>query len=492
MPDADGQRECMGAENVMAPPFSEPCGRGIINAQPCPRALGREISRPRRRMVLAACVAASSMAFIDSSALTVALPKLRAAVGTDLATVQWVVNGYVLALASLTLIGGALADTYGKARMLWIGCLLFGAASAGCALVPSIGWLVAVRVLQGIAAALLTPASLALIGATYPNEERNRAIGVWAAASSLTTAAGPILGGWLTETFGWQSVFWINPPVAIVAVALLFVSAPKDQLERRQFDFIGAGIIATALGGLAWALSQIGRTGIDAAAGSGSKAATVTVGMFGVVGLFIYALWERVSPHPMTPPRLAKNRVFFRLNVATLLVYTGLSIIFFELPFDLVDRRGLSPTDAGLVFLPFSLSIGLLSRPFGSLADTVGARAMLVVAPIGAACAYVWMAFGRDASLTFGVIGPAMLLGISFAMLVAPLTASVMSSVEQSDEGLASGINNAASRIAQLIGVATAAGLGSLMSGYQSGLIAAAAASIAGSATLAFGPRRRP
>jgi MFS family permease len=191
----------------MAQPFVEPCSRGVIDAEPCPREFGREMLPQRRRMVLAGCVLASSMAFIDSSALTVALPKLRAAVGADLASVQWVLNVYVLALASLTLIGGALADAYGKARMLSIGCLLFGAASIGCALAPSVAWLIASPVLQGIAAAVMTPASLALIGATHPKDQRNRAIAVWAAASALTTAAGPVLGGWLTETFGCRRYF---------------------------------------------------------------------------------------------------------------------------------------------------------------------------------------------------------------------------------------------------------------------------------------------
>ena len=185
----------------MAQPFIEPCDRGVIDAQPCPRALGREIAPQHRRMVLAACVLASSMAFIDGSALTVALPKLRAFFGADLASVQWVLNGYVLALAALTLIGGALADHYGKARMLGAGCLGFGVASAACVIAPSVEWLIGFRVMQGVSAAIVTPSSLALIGAIYPKEERNRAIGVWAAASALTTAGGPVLGGWLTETF---------------------------------------------------------------------------------------------------------------------------------------------------------------------------------------------------------------------------------------------------------------------------------------------------
>src|SRR6266516_4426200 len=217
----------------MVQPFADPCGRGVIEAQPCPRELRREIPARRRRVVLAACVLASSMALSDGSVLTVALPKLRAALDADLASVQWVINSYLLALAALTLIGGALADAYGKARMLSIGCLLFGAASGGCALAPSLGWLIGARVLQGIAAALLTPASLALIGASYPKNERTGAIGVWAAASALTSAAGPVFGGWLTDRFGWQAVFWINPPLAVATIALLWLSAPTDPQEPR-------------------------------------------------------------------------------------------------------------------------------------------------------------------------------------------------------------------------------------------------------------------
>ena len=224
-----------------AQPFAEGCSRGVIDAEPCPRELGREAPPRCRRVVLAACVLASSMAFIDATALPVALPKLRSDLAADLASVQWVLNGYMLALASLTLIGGALADVYGKARMLGFGCVLFGLASAACAMAPSPAWLIAARVAQGAAAAIVTPASLALIGATYPRAERNRAIGVWAAASALTTAGGPVLGGWLTETFGWPSVFWINPPLALVAVGVLLVVAPKDGRIQRRFDVLGAG-----------------------------------------------------------------------------------------------------------------------------------------------------------------------------------------------------------------------------------------------------------
>ena len=465
----------------MAQPFVEPCDRGIIAAEPCPRALGREIAPQRRRAVLAACVLASSMAFIDGSALTVALPKLRIFFGADLASVQWVLNGYVLALAALTLIGGALADHYGKARMVAAGCVGFGLASAACVVAPSVEWLIACRVAQGISAAILTPSSLALIGATYPKEERSRAIGVWAAASALTTAGGPVLGGWLTENFGWQWVFAINPPLALIAVALLFAYAPADQHEARRFDVTGAAILAGALGALAWALSQIGSD--KAGAGNGVMIAVVAV--VGLAALGGYALWERASAHPMAPPRLTKNRPFVALNVATLLVYAGLSIMFCLLSFDLIDRRGLSPTDAGLVFLPFTLGVGFLSQPFGALADKLGARTMLIAGPLGAALALLLLALGKDASLALGVIVPMALLGISFAVLVAPLTASVMSSVADTDEGLASGVNNAVSRVAQLAGVALSAGVASHASGYETGLIAAAIFAAAGAVSIA-------
>jgi EmrB/QacA subfamily drug resistance transporter len=473
----------------MAQPFVEPCDRGIIAAEACPREIGREITPQRRRIVLAACVLASSMAFVDGSALTVALPKLRAFFGADLATVQWVLNGYVLALAALTLIGGALADHYGKARMLAVGCVGFGLASVACIVAPTIGWLIACRVAQGISAAILTPASLALIGATYPKEERSRAIGVWAAASSLTTAGGPVLGGWLTENFGWQWIFAINLPLAAIAVALLIARAPPDQHATRRFDVIGAAILAIGLGVLAWALSQIGP---DKAGASRGMIAVAVV--LGIAALVAYALWERVSPSPMTPPRLIDNRPFVGLNLATLLIYTGLSIMFFSLSFDLVDRRGLTPTGAGLAFLPFTLAMGFLSQPFGALADTIGARRLLIVGPLGAGFALLLLALGKNASLTLGVLVPMLLLGISFALVVAPLTASVMSSVANSDEGLASGINNAMSRIAQLAGIAFSAGIASFAFGYRAGLIVAATCAVAGAAIIAVmlpAPARR-
>jgi EmrB/QacA subfamily drug resistance transporter len=471
----------------MSQPFAEPCGRGLIEAEPCPRAQGRETTVTRKRMVLAACVLASSMAFIDGSALTVALPRLRAFFGADLAAVQWVLNGYALALAALTLTGGALADAYGKARVLRYGCLGFGAASVACIFAPSVEWLIAARVLQGIAAALVTPASLALIGATFPKEERNGAIGVWAAASALTTAGGPVLGGWLTQEFGWQYVFAINVPLALIVVALLTAYAPAEQRKQGRFDIAGATILTAALAALVWALSQIGP---ERPGATNNNLVGVTAA-FGIAALAGYAAWERLSGHPMTPPWLLANRPFVTLNVVTLLVYTGLAVMFFLLSFDLIDRRHLTPIDAGLAFLPFTLGVGLLSRPFGLLSDKIGARVMLIIGTLGAGLAYVLMALGRDAPLTFGVLAPMTLLGISFAVLVPPLTASVLSSVKDDDEGLASGVNNTVSRVAQLVGIAFAAGAASYSAGYAGSLIVAAALSaVAAFATTVMLPRR--
>jgi EmrB/QacA subfamily drug resistance transporter len=472
---------------IVAQPFVEPCDSGLIDAVPCPRALGHEIAPQRRRMVLAACVLASAMAFIDGSALTVALPRLREFFAADLASVQWVLNAYVLALAALTLIGGALADVYGKARMLAAGSIGFGLASVACGLAPSVGWLIAFRVVQGIAAAIVTPSSLALIGAVYPKEERNRAIGVWAAASALTTAGGPVLGGWLTDAFGWQWIFAINPVLAPIAVGLLLAYAPADQREARRFDLIGAATLACALALLAWALSEIG----PGAGGARNLMAVIAGAVLGTAALGGYALWERASSHPMTPPRLVANRTFVALNLATLMLYAGLSIMFFLLSFDLIDRRALSPTDAGFAFLPFTLGVGLLSQPFGALADKAGARRMLIAGSAGAALAYLVLAVGRDFSLAWGVIAPLALLGISFAVLVAPLTASVLSSVTDADEGLASGVNNAMSRVAQLIGVALAAGAASYSAGYAASLVFAALISLAAAATVAIMTPRR-
>ena len=455
----------------MAQPFVEPCSSGIITAEPCPRALGREMSPGRRRAVLAACVCASSMAFIDGSALTVALPRMRDDFATDLAFVQWVLNGYVLALASMTMIGGTLADLYGKARMLAIGCLLFGVASIACALSPFC------RVADWCPDRAGDCCSDPHAGKPRAHRRNLSPRRAQPGDRGVGGGIGPdncrrSRGRWLADLDVAAVRHSQRPPFALVAIGILQAVAPEDQHEPRQFDLIGAALLAAALGGLAWALSQIG-PGESSAATAASSASGTTIAIaaaLSILGLVAYAWWECFSEHPMTPPRLTANRVLVGLNLATLMVYAGLSIMFFLLPFDLVDRRGLSATDAGLAFLPFTLGVGLLSRFFGGVADAIGARFMLIAGPVGAALAYGWMAAGQQSALLSCVIAPMALLGISFAVLVAPLTASIMSSVSESDEGLASGINNAATRVAELAGVALASGVAAFGSGYQIGL----------------------
>ena len=350
----------------MAQPFVEPCSRGIIAAEPCPRELGRETSPRRRRMVLAACVLASSMVFIDGTALTVALPRLRADFGADLASVQWVLNGYMLALASLTLIGGALADVYGKARMLALGCVLFGLASAACALAPSPAWLIAARVVQGVAAAIVAPASLALIGATYPRDgakrgDRRMGSGI---GSDHRRRSRP---GRLADRDLRLAVRVLDQPAARARRSResLLVFAPKDgrsprQVRRDRCRDPGFGAWGARLGAQPdrpqRTSGRRGHPGPDRAPSRRSSPGSALSGSPST------HFWERRSAHPMTPPRLVENRAFLGLELATLMVYAGLSIMFFLLPFDLVDRRALSSTDAGLAFLPFTLGVGLLSR----------------------------------------------------------------------------------------------------------------------------------
>jgi hypothetical protein len=279
-------------------------------------------------------------------------------------------------------------------------------------------------------------------------------------------------------------VFWINPPLAVVAAGVLLAFAPENGRIQRRFDVIGAAILASALGRSPGRSArsdppELGPPGTHDP--NQARCSRLSSGS-AFVGLAVYAASERRSEHPITPPRLVENRAFLGLNVAIKWSMRGFLIMFFLPPIDLVDRRGLPASDAGLAFLPFTLGAGLLSNVFGGLADKIGPRPMLIAGPAGAALAYLWMALGREESLTLGIIGPMTLLGLSFAVLVAPLTASVMSSVDEPDEGLASH-QRCGEPDCKLAGVALAAGLASFASGYQVGLAIAATSSIVGALT---------
>ena len=467
----------------MAQPYPQPCDRGVIVTQPCPRESNREPDAATKRWTLIACVLASALALIDGSALTVALPALARDFDVPINGLHWVINGYVLALASMTLAGGALADARGRRRTLIAGCVLFGLTSAACALAPSLAWLIAARVLQGVAAAIVTPASLALIGEVFPKDERNRAIGTWAAASALTTAAGPALGGWLTDTLGWAAVFWINPPLALLAIVILVRFGSDGPRQQGRFDWLGSVLLAAAMAAAAYALADLAPSETGAVA-SGGRALAIAMCVAAVTLGAAFVVWERRAEAPMMPPSLFRRPNFTALNLATVLIYAGLSVVFFLIPFELIDTRGLTAAQAGLVFLPFTLALGFLSRLSGALIDELGARPLLVAGPVLAGLSFLAMGLLRDASLVAATLLPMLAAGVGFAMLVAPLTAGVMAAVDERDAGLASGLNNTASRIAQLLGVALAAGIAPLASGYLVALTLAAALTIGGGLVL--------
>ncbi len=472
----------------MAQPYSPPCQDSQIRAEPCPEAAGRLPSSRVQTRGLAACILASSMAFIDGSALTVALPALKEDFAGNVVAVQWVLNGYILALASLTMVGGSLVDTHGRARMLIWGCIGFALASVACALAPGAISLIAARVAQGAAAALVTPASLALIGELFAKSERSKAIGVWAAASALTTAGGPLLGGWLVETFSWRAVFWINLPIAGLAIALLATLPASNVRTPKQFDIPGSLLLAFGLFVFAIAMSVIS----PMEGGEGGSA--LEFGWIATTMLFAAALtffigfwiWERKTDHPLLPGYVFRSRAFTGLNLATVAIYAGLSVMFFLMPFELIERRDMTPVQSGLVFLPFTLCVGFLSRTFGGLSDQIGLRPMLIAGATIAAIGFALFAIGQGAPAWRSLIMPMTISGIGFALVVAPLTAGVMGSVDETDEGLASGINNTASRVAQMFGVALAALFAATSTGYVIGLWLAALMSAVGAATIAL------
>jgi len=466
----------------MAQPYSPPCLDSCILAEPCPEQAGRLPRLSVQSRGLIACILASSMAFIDGSALTVALPALKTDLEGNVMAVQWVLNGYVLALAALTMIGGSLVDTFGRTRMLIWGCVGFALASAACALAPGAFSLIIARIAQGAAAAVVTPASLALIGELFAKSERSKAIGVWAAASALTTAGGPILGGWLVEAFSWRAVFWINLPIAVVTIALLVTLNKPEVRTPRGFDIPGSILLAASLLIFALAMSFIAPLEGETAGSGEPPPPTLTAMMFVIAAAIFVAfwIWQGRSAHPLLPRYVFRNRTFTGLNLATLALYAGLSIMFFLLPFELIERRGLTPFQSGLVFLPFTLCVGFLSRSFGAMADRIGIKPMLIAGSALTAIGFAWFALEQDATLWRSILVPMTICGLGFAALVAPLTAGVMASVEDTDEGLASGINNTASRIAQMIGVALAAVFASAATGYATGLWLAALLSVLG------------
>lgn len=403
---------------------------------------------PSRPFVLAATIIGSSMAFIDGTVVNIALPAIQQSLGAGIAELQWVVNGYLLPLGALMLVGGGLGDRLGRRRIFIAGIVLFTLASVACALAPTVGLLITARAVQGIGAALLVPQSLALIAANFPKDVRGRAIGTWAAASAITTSLGPPIGGFLIDTLSWRVAFWINLPLAAVALWLTLGHVPesRDEAARGPVDWLGAGLATLGFGAVTYGL-----IGLEAA-GSGR---TVAIGAIvaGLVLLVLFVMAEKRAANPVMPLPLFASRVFSGANVVTVLLYGALSGALFLLPFDLVARRGLTAAEAGLTILPFGMVIGVMSRFMGGLADVHGPRPFMTLGPFLVAIAAAWLALTLP-GYWFGVMAPAILLSVGMGVVVSPLTTAVMNAVPTERSGAASGINNAASRVAGVFAVA--------------------------------------
>ena len=421
-----------------------PCDQGVIQAQPEP---GQ--ANPRKRLALAATVLGSSMAFIDGSVVNVALPAMRAALKADAAQVQWIVNAYLLLLGALVLIGGSAGDRYGRRKVFIVGVVLFGLASLGCALAPDAGWLIAARALQGIAAAMLVPASLAILGSTFSDDERGGAIGTWAGLGAVTAAIGPVLGGWLVDHVSWRAIFLINLPLAAATVwlALAAVRESRDP-DVDRLDWLGAALAATGLGAVTWGLTAAGERGWTSLAVWSALALGA-----GLLAAFVVS--QARQKHPMMPLSLYRSRTFSGANLLTLALYFGLTGALFFLPFELIARHGYSAAKAGATLLPLSLVMGSLSGVAGKAAARFGARTLLTIGPILAGVGFgmlggPWLASGYWT----GVLPALLVLAIGMTISVAPLTSTVMSAVASSHAGVASGINNAVARVAGLLAVA--------------------------------------
>ncbi|MEU1528305.1 MFS transporter [Streptomyces fagopyri] len=418
------------------------------------------ISTPAGRWILLTTVLGSSMAMLDSTVVNVALPRIGRDLDASLAALQWTVNAYMLTLAGLILLGGSLGDRFGRRKMFVLGVMWFASASLLCGLAPNAGVLIAARALQGIGGALLTPGSLALIQASFHPDDRAKAVGLWSGFGGIGGAVGPFLGGWLVDGPGWRWVFLLNIPLALVCVPVALRHVPESDASsavpgrdkepaaarpRRSFDVLGAFLGAVALALVTYAL-------IEARSGSVLVWVTAVVGVAAGVG-FVHV--ERTRSDPMMPPDIFASRQFTAVNLVTLCVYAAFGGFFFLTALQLQVVAGYSPLQAGTALLPTTALMLLFSARSGELAQRIGPRIPLTVGPLLCAVAMLMMLrVGKDAVYVSDVLPALLVMGAGMVTLVAPLTATVLASVDTGRAGLASGINNAAARVGGLLAVA--------------------------------------
>jgi len=426
-----------------------------LKARPCDEAAiravrpGTDCTASAKPWVLAVTILASTISYIDESVVNVALPTIEADLKTSTAVVQWLINAYMLALTALVLVGGAAGDQFGRRRVFVAGTAIFAAASLWCGLSPDIAQLIIARTIQGAGAALLIPCSLAIIGATFDESERGKAIGTWAAFSAMSAAFGPLLGGWIVDHTSWRWIFLINPFVALptIWIALRHVPESRDPQAASGLDWRGALLALGGLGSLVY--------GLIAAPGRGWSDALVIASLgAGVLLLAIFVWAESRSSAPMMPLGLFRSTMFSGVNGLTLLLYAALGGAFFLLPFLLIQVHGFSATLAGAAFLPFTFIMAVMSRWSGGLIDRFGARLPLVIGPAISAASFALLAATDTTASTLTLLTPMLVLGIGMAITVAPLTTTVINAVPENQAGVASGINNAVASLASLLAVA--------------------------------------